>query len=226
MPETFPVKCLSCENVFDCPLELEDERELSPCPLCGFGMTMTCAADLQLPQPAEVTIEEQTPQRLRIRMPECLRGSEGRLFGFAMPIIAVVPLAVGVWGTAYEYMHGDFFEMGFALIAVACGLTVIVMSIASLFTSITLEVTDKCVAVESRLGRWMIRREYPVPGFRDVFMRSPKRRFALFRSTDCVACIKTQSKTIKLADARHPEPARYVTQLIRQQLIFMENDLW
>ncbi len=224
MPDTFPIKCFGCDEIFDALLANADDMEPYPCPTCGFSMLFSSRADFVLLQPEEVIIDEQTSQRLRFRLPRYLRGSEQQAVNYGMMVMGVVAFGIGVAGTIYRFRDGDLFEMFFGVAAIGGGFTMIALAVFNLRAHILVDLSYERIIVGYQLGPWNIHKQYPLPAIQDVFMKSTTPGFRLFGSDDCTACVKTPSRTIQMADSRYPDPARYVTHLLRQQLIAMQED--
>ena len=89
MTETFPIQCHSCAEILDVTADIDPAAPYE-CPLCGAEITIAEAEDFDLPCPADVVVEEQTAECLRLRVVESRRGSDGYYLGLLFLGIGLV----------------------------------------------------------------------------------------------------------------------------------------
>ncbi|WP_339911934.1 hypothetical protein [Symmachiella dynata] len=224
MNKTYPIQCRSCAEILDVAADMDAAAPFN-CPLCGADIAVAEAEDFDLPCPAALVIEEQTAERLRIRLPLIFPGANGQithvLLVGAYPVFAFFAGTCGVWlGTGQP-------PTVFVLLTTAgvCSLIAFFLAAYIRFRSTFIELSGGQLTIEVRL--WFIRsqRQRPIDAITCVESRSIKSDLWPFRSHVYYTRVQVGQWGRQFAESSNPDPARYVTHLIRRQLITMGREL-
>ncbi len=226
MAETFPIKCTTCSEIVDVAAHMVMGAAYN-CPMCGAAIVIAEAVDFELPCPAEVVVEEQTPERLRLRMRRYLEGSENRGGSWWLMWLGLlfIGMGAGVWSSRFWLHLENSLAMTFGMGLIASGSMVTVSEFYCAKICFSLDLTPNRLSVGYHFGPLNVHRDYRPPDVSGVYMTSPAPRFRVSGSGDGATCLRTASGTIRCANSRNSDAPRYVTQLIRRQLTTMGHNL-
>ncbi|QDT51465.1 hypothetical protein Pan258_55540 [Symmachiella dynata] len=224
MAETFPIQCHSCTEILDVAADIDAAAPFN-CPLCGADIVIAEAVDFDLPCPAAVVIEEQRPERLRFRLRSSLPGSNGQmlrfLFSWALPIHA---LFLGICIVSVSNGHpATVFEI-FTLVALSAFMAFFLESFFR-FRSTFIELSGGQLTIEVCLWFMRSQQQRPIDAITCVESRSIKSDLWPFRSHVYYTRVQVGQWGRQFAESSNPDPARFVTHLIRRQLITMGHKL-
>ncbi|QDU47161.1 hypothetical protein Mal52_56890 [Symmachiella dynata] len=225
MAETFPIKCGSCTEIIDVAAD-SDPVAAYNCPMCGAAIVIAEAVDFELPCPAEVVVEEQTPERLRFRLRSSLRGSNSH--AFAMTVCVGFPILDLLSEIGIAWVRSGHLPGVFQLLTQAAICTLIAFFLASfiLFGSTTIELSHGECFVRERGFFLPVKWQCPIGDMTFVRMRSKRSRLWPFRIfVYCTDVTIRWRGSYQWAESPNPRIARYVTHLLRRQLITMGHNL-
>jgi len=218
MAETFPIKCGRCTEILDVAADIDPATSYN-CPMCGAAIVIPEAEDFDLPCPAEVVIEEQTSKRLRFRLPPCLSGSNrhviGVLYTFGSPVS---------FGVIYA-RWGDEIPLSFLLPLVFCCLAFFFVGLMAWRGSDSVDLSHGQITTENHLGVVRIDGRHSIETVKCVHSRTKRSMLWPFHGHVHYTCVGMQQRNSHFAESPNPDLARYVTHLIRRQLITMGHEL-
>ncbi len=225
MDKTYPIQCRSCAEILDVAADIDAAAPFN-CPLCGADIAVAEAEDFDLPCPAALVIEEQTAERLRFRLPLILPGANGQMLRFMCSGGSIPSLCLFL-GTCIVSVSTGQPPTVFVLLTMAGLSSLIAFFLAAYirFRSTYIELSEGQLTIEVRL--WFIRsqRQRPVDAITCVESRSIKSDLWPFRSHVYFTRVQVGQWGRQFAESSNPDPARFVTHLIRRQLITMGHEL-
>ena len=221
MVKTFLIQCRSCAEIMDVAADITVAVPFK-CPMCGTDIAIVETEDFDLPCPAEVVIEEQTAERLRFRLPRFLPGTDGhkmlRIILMANAIFLITIIGISL---AFSSRPG----MGRMIFVIAFLLLVFAMTLKTLRSFMFLEFSSSQMVIRHFWGPFGFDFAYNVVPPRNVYLESTTSSLNTFFCSNAVVCVKSKWWPIRFAESQNPDLARYVTHLIRRQLISMGNEL-
>jgi len=221
MVKTFLIQCRSCAEIMDVAADITVAVPFK-CPMCGTDIAIVETEDFDLPCPAEVVIEEQTAERLRFRLPRFLPGTDGHkmlriiLMANAIFLIPIVGISL-----VFHSRPG----IGWMIIPIAFLLLAFVITLKTLRSFMLLEFSSSRMVIRHFLGPLGFNFAYNVVPPRNVYLESTKSSLNTFFCSSDIVCVKTRRRTIRIDASPSPDLARYITHLIRRQLITMGHEL-
>ncbi|QDT51464.1 hypothetical protein Pan258_55530 [Symmachiella dynata] len=225
MAKTFPIQCHSCTEILDVAADM-DVTAPYDCPMCGAAIEIAEAEDFDLPCPAAVVIEEQTPERLRLRVVESPRGSDGYylallFMGIGIVLIGYVVLVLNIdFDYPFPLIHNNIIDqLFFGLISLGGGTL-------QLTAARSLELAGENVTIRYYVfGLDFFRRRTRSTLIDSVYTVPPHANFKPLRVWQVILAVGSKFHTRRSILTPNPDLARYVTHLLRRHLITIGHEL-
>ncbi|WP_339911935.1 hypothetical protein [Symmachiella dynata] len=225
MDKTYPIQCRSCADILDVAADMDAAAPFN-CPLCGADIAVAEAEDFDLPCPAAVVIEEQTPERLRLRVVESPRGSDGYylallFIGIGLVLIGYVVLVLSIdFDYPLPFIHNNIIDQLFYGIISLGGGTL------QLTAARSLELAGENVTIRYYVfGLNFFRRRTRSTLIDSVYTVPPHANFKPLRVWQVILAVGSKFHTRRSILTPNPDSARYVTHLIHRQLTTMGHEL-
>jgi len=221
MLEFIPLQCYECQEPIDLPVEsLEDDS--TTCPMCGALLELRRAEDYEPPCPAEIVIKERTPGRLRFTAPGCIgKCSEYHYLNVLFWIGVLSPFGCLI---ARSIFWNRLFDGSMALIFMI-GFSVAITAFYQLRYMVEVNMIDDRLTVRYLYGFIKISSHWnsSTISMTDVSNVRTGRNFVAYES--CLKRPKLAFPLIPILQSSTPEPARFVTHLLRRQLDSLHDPL-
>ncbi len=224
---TIPSMCLVCGEIVDVAVPL-GETGPGRCPMCGGELT----CDFDLPVNEHVRVEVQTPERLRFSFPYTI-GDMGLFDQLAWLLISLTPL-IGIYDAVFEHLHNPLFfglVRCVSLVAILLMISAILLFLLVLMLRgrITIDVDTKRLAVIMSVLAYCRNQTVRLNGIGRLYSQSrhsviqelnnySKKRIKLWGRTK-------PDRYLLITNGPNADLARYVTHLIRRQLLTMGHTL-
>ncbi len=224
---TIPHMCLACSEIVDVAIPI-DETEPSGCPMCGGELT----CDFDMPANEHVTIEVQTPERLTIRYPMGIAPFAGydvaAICVNNIPHVAIVLFLVAQVHSAVSPMNLE--NLALIGIGLICWFALInVVAFAQRWGCRMIELNPEYLVIRICFARLYWTQKVRAAEVQKVYLRefriphmSTRRMLGVHVKLPFGV---TRERRFVLANDRSPDLARYITHLLRRQLITMGHDL-
>ncbi|WP_145428580.1 hypothetical protein [Symmachiella dynata] len=227
MMRTIPSMCLVCGEIADVAVPL-GETGPGSCPMCGGELT----CDFDLPVNEHVRVEVQTPERLRLCYP-CVIPAPGLFQKIAWFQFSLSPIVI-IWMMVQSCsqrpsIFGFVLCLGVVAYFVMCSVICLYIGLLIAFGRTTLDFDRKCLDIKMRLWGYCRTRTVKLNKIQSIYS---------FRSICTVQEMNHDSRNRMILWGRKKtyrylsikggtdfDSARYVTHLIRRQLITMGHEL-
>ncbi|WP_339911932.1 hypothetical protein [Symmachiella dynata] len=221
MAESFPIKCRNCAEIIDVAANIDVVAPYE-CPLCGADIVIAEAEDFDLPCPAEVVIEEQTSERLRLSVPRFLPGTDLHML---LPIVLLLTV-IAILVTVAELLVFHYAQrIGQSISLVGIFLVIFAISWKTRKSFMFLDISSSRMTIRHYFIAVGFDIAYQIVPHRNVTMEPATTGIAIFHGSNLQVRLKTRWWSIRFAESPNPDIARYVTHIIRRQLKTMGHKL-